>query len=193
MCWAYRFADAGIAADATNLAIPHAGRITRAGQEAAILVVRGGKLTWTTSRYGISFPKSGGGRQLIWNARDDKLETVETWSQLERQRFAIPIDAFVENAPGETWFVGQKAWMVGLFSTERDGGSVTITEQGPGDMRMPILVDTQHAVAWLEAKPWNARPGLARAPRLKYAEADLFEGKRLSTDARTTVPLPKAA
>lgn len=193
MCWAYRFADSGVAADATNLAIPHFGRITRAGQQAVVLVRRGGTLQWLASRYGLTFAKSGGGRQLIWNARDDKLNKVETWTQMIRQRFAVPVDAYVENAPGETWYVGPMAWMVGFYDTDEDGGCVTITEQGVGDERKPILVDGASAMAWLEAKQWNALPGIAAATRIVYTEADLFEGKRLGIDARTSVPLPKAA
>ena len=83
--------------------------------------------------------------------------------------------------------------MVGFYDTDEDGGSVTITEAGAGDARIPILLPTEHAVAWLEAKQWDAIPGLGRAPRVRYVEADLFEGKRLATDARTTVPLRRAA
>ena len=193
MCWAYRFAEDSIAADATNLAIPHYGRITRAGQKAAILVIRRGKLQWMESRYGMSFQKSGGGRQLIWNARDDKIDKIESWACLMGQRFAVPVDAFVEHAPGETWYVGPKAWMVGYYDTDEHGGSVTITEQGEGDARIPILVNGSHALAWLQAKEWEALPELKKASRIGYQEADLFEGTRLSTDARTTIPLPKAA
>lgn len=193
MCWAFRFAEFDVAADATNIAIPHLGRITRAGQQAAILTHRGGQPTWMALRYGLTFAKSGGGRQMIWNARDDKIDKIEAWSQMIRQRFVIPVDAFVENAPGETWYVGPQAWMVGLYDTDEDGGAVTITEQGPGDTRSPILIGTADAMAWLEAKQWNAIPGLGRASRIAFAEADLFEGKRLETDARTRIPLPKAA
>ena len=193
MCWAYRFADGGIAAAQESIAAPHVGRITRAGQEASLLTRRGGLPTWMASRYGMMFAKSGGGRQLIWNARDDKLEAVETWARLIRQRFAVPVDAYVENAPGETWYVGPTSWMLGLYDVERDGGSVVITEQGPRDDRRPVLVSRDSAMAWLLAEQWEALPVLARSQRTRFMEADLFEGKRLATDARTTVPLPKAA
>jgi putative SOS response-associated peptidase YedK len=193
MCWAYRFTDGGIAAAQENLAKPHNGRITRAGQEAVVLTRRGGIPTWLQSRYGIAFQKSGGGKQLIWNARDDKLDSVETWSQLIRQRFAVPVDAYVENAPGETWYVGQTAWMLGFYDTDRDGGTVVITEQGKGDERLPIMVGRETALAWLAAQQWEALPLLETAQRIRFSEADLFEGKMLATDARTHVPIPKAA
>jgi putative SOS response-associated peptidase YedK len=193
MCWAYRFADGGIAAANEAIAAPHAGRITRAGQETPMLVRRAGLPTWELSRYGMSFPKSGGGRQLIWNARDDKMDKVESWARLMRQRFAVPVDAYVENAPGETWYIGPVSWMVGVFDTSRDGGAVVITKQGQGDDRMPILLDRQDALAWLAADHWDALPGLLKAPSRTFAEADLFEGKSLATDARTTVPLRRAA
>ena len=193
MCWAFRFADAATAAANESATTPHLGRITRAGQETPILVRRSGLPTWETIRYGMSFPKSGGGRQLIWNARDDKMDKVESWSRLMRQRFAVPVDAYVENAPGETWYVGPTAWMAGVFDTSRDGGAVVITEQGAGDERLPVLMSRQDALAWLAADHWDAMGVLAKASRVRFAEADLFAGKSLSTDARTTVPLRRAA
>ena len=193
MCWAYRFKNDAVAADGAQIAAPHAGRITRAGQEAALLTMKGGRPTWMLARYGISFPKSGGGRQLIWNARDDKLEKVETWARLIRQRFAVPVDAYVENAPGETWHVGSSAWMVGFYDEDPDGGAVTITEAGSGEERKPVLVGREDALAWLSSKPWSALEKLSEAPRIAFEEAGLFEMKSLSTDARTSVPLRRAA
>lgn len=193
MCWAYRFTNGGIAAAQETLAAPQIGRIIRAGQEAVVLTRRGGLPTWLQSRYGMSFPKSNGSRQLIWNARDDKLTTVETWAQLIRQRFAVPVDAYVENAPSETWHVGPTGWMLGFYDTDRNGGAVIVTEQGPTDERRPVLVGRDSALAWLAAQQWEALPLLATAPRVEFKEADLFEGKSLATDARTRVPIAKAA
>jgi len=193
MCWAYRFKNDAVAAEGTEVAIPHSGRITRAGQEAALLTTKGGGLAWIVARYGISFPKSGGGRQLIWNARDDKLEKVETWARLIRQRFAVPVDAYVENAPGETWHVGSTAWMVGFYDEDSNGGAVTITEAGRGEERRPILIGRDDALAWLAAKPWSALEKLSEARRIEFCEAGLFEMKSLAIDARTSVPLRRAA
>jgi putative SOS response-associated peptidase YedK len=193
MCWAYRFAEPIISADATNIAIPHMGRIIRSGQEAAILAHRKGKLTWIKSRFGMSFPKSGGGRQLIWNARDDKLKTNETWTRLIRQRFAIPVNAYVENTPNEIWYVGNPAWLIGFYDTDQDGGAVVVTEDNGQGLRKPILIETDRVIPWLTAKQWAALPELERAPRAVFAEADLFVAKQLEADARTKVPLPNAA
>lgn len=196
MCWAYRVSSpsqtAEIDALEYDLIAPHAGRITCAGKEAAMLVNRRGSLRWMSSRYGMLLPQAGKGRQLIWNARDDKLDTIELWARLIRQRFAVPIDAYVETAPAETWYVGPDAWMVGFYNTDDNGGAVTITE-AEGDRRVPILIGRDAAMAWLEATQWDAMPSLARADRIRFAEADIFESKTLSTDARTRVPLAKAA
>lgn len=193
MCWAFRVADAdGVVADNSSAIASRAGRIVRSGQEGVALVKSKGRLTWMPHRYGMIFPKAGGGTQLIWNAREDKLDTVDSWTRLIRQRVAVPVDAYVENAPTETWLVGERGWMVGFFNTDRDGGMVFITG-GDGEGRRPVIMSTADALTWLHAEQWDVRPHLAKAPRFDYREADLFESKRLSADARTTVPLPKAA
>lgn len=196
MCWAYRVAPATVTtkieAEDYDLIAPLIGRIACAGRETVVLVNRKGVMRWLPTRYGMMLPNVGGRRELRWNARDDKLDTVELWARLVRQRFAVPIDAYVETAPVETWYVGPEAWMVGFYDTEPHGGSVAITE-GHGDKRVPILVDRVTAMAWLTAKQWNAVPDVLRAARIRYAEADIFEAKSLSTDARTKVPLARAA
>lgn len=196
MCWAYRVSSpsqtAHIDAQDYDIIAPHTGRITRAGKEAAILVKRRGQMRWMASRYGMLLPQAGSGRQLIWNARDDKLDTVELWARLIRQRFAVPIDAYVETTSDETWYVGPDAWMVGFYDTEANGGAVAVTEAS-GDRRVPILIGRDDALAWLEAQQWDALPMLKRVPRITFNEADIFQTKSLSTDARTRVPLPKAA
>lgn len=196
MCWGYRVAPAtvttAIDAEDYELIAPLIGRIACAGRETAVLVNRRAVTRWLPTRYGMMLPNAGGRRELRWNARDDKLDKVELWSRLIRQRFAVPIDAYVESAPNETWHVGPEAWLIGFYDTEPHGGSVAITE-GDGDRRIPILVDRAAAMAWLGAKQWDAIPCLARATRIRYAEADIFEAKALSTDARTKVPLARAA
>lgn len=196
MCWAYRVAPATVTtkieAEDYDLIAPLIGRIACAGRETAVLVNRKGVVRWLPTRYGMMLPNVGGRRELRWNARDDKLDTVELWARLVRQRFAVPVDAYVETAPVETWYVGPEAWMVGFYDTEPHGGSVAITE-AHGDRRVPILVDRTTAMAWLTAKQWSAVPDMLRAPRIRYAEADIFEAKSLSTDARTKVPLARAA
>lgn len=192
MCWAYRTVDGGIVAKNEEIFTPHLGRITRSGKESAVLTMQDGEPSWIALRYGMMFPASGGGTRLIWNARDDKLKTVEAWFSMIRRRFAVPVDAYVENAPEETWHIGQTAWMVGLYDQKPGGGSVVITEQG-GNERIPILVGKDAAARWLAAEQWAAIPGLAREKRIAYREADVFEAKMLEIDARTRVPLDKAA
>ena len=191
MCWAFRAAKGGSSVDNHEIALPQAGRIVRAGQDAAVIAMRGGKLTWLTLRYGMMLNRLGR-RELVWNARDDRLETGENWSRLIRQRFAVPVDAYVESSPGETWRTGPIAWMVGLFDLDREGGTVAITEAKSGG-RAPILLHGPDARAWLEAKQWSALPTLSAAPRTAFAEADLFTAKSLEVDARTRVPLRRAA
>lgn len=196
MCWAYRVSPPSVTArvDALeyDVVTPHVGRITCAGKEAAVLVKRKGDIRWMATRYGMMLPQAGSGRQLIWNARDDKLDTVELWSRLVRQRFAVPIDAYVESSPVETWYTGPNAWMVGFFDVEVHGGAVALTEAA-GDRRVPILIGQDAAMAWLEAQQWDAVPMLGKVGRTAFAEADIFAAKALSTDARTRVPLARAA
>lgn len=193
MCWAFRFAENTVMANNPAIATPHAGRITRAGKDAALLVREGDHLGWESRRYGISFPKVEGGSKLIWNARDDKIDKVETWYRLIRQRFAVPIDAYVESTPRETWHVGDAAWAVGIYSVTADGGAVIVTESDGSGGRRPILLDAEHAIAWIRAEQWDAMPHLHQAPRMAFRKADLFETKRLEADARSKVPLPRAA
>lgn len=192
MCWAYRVAAGDIAAINTPVSEPFVGRINRAGQETAVLMMKGGQPTWVPTRYGVQMPASGGGRQMVWNARDDKLKTLEQWSRLIRMRHVIPIDAFVENVPEETWYTGAPAWLIGLHDPYDAGGAVTITEQSGADRR-PVVTDAAGARAWLQASQWDVIPTLGRINRIAYAEADLFESTSLSTDARTRVPLRRAA
>lgn len=194
MCWAYRSAATTIAAANAEISTPHHGRITSAGREASVLIHKGGITQWLAIRYGMQLPAAGRGMQLIWNARSDKLATVETWARLIRQRFAMPVDAYVENAPAETWHTGPTAWMVGFYDTDRDGGAVVITEgEVDGSRRLPVLVGEETAMEWLSATQWNAVPALMRSSRIAFREADLFASKALSADARTRVPLKKAA
>lgn len=192
MCWAFRMADGGVDAQGADLSAPFVGRISRAGQDAAVLVRERGSMSWTTMRYGLTFAKSGGGRQMIWNARDDKVDVVESWARLSKLRFAVPVDAYVENAPDERWFAGPPAWLVGYYDPDRDGGAAVLTEDGPHG-RMPVVVGADAAMEWLKADPWDALAVLRRAPRRRFDEADLFQAKRLEADARTRVPLRRAA
>ena len=192
MCWAYRVAISDIQAANEQVATPHEGRITRAGQEACVLMATGSSLTWTNTRYGITMAASGGGRQMVWNARDDKLDSMQQWTSLIRQRMAIPIDAYVENIPAETWFTGPTGWIIGFNDSEPHGGAVAITEQ-KGANRIPIVTDAAGALEWLNAKQWNALGKLSSIARIGFGEADLFESKRLAIDARTRVAIPRAA
>lgn len=192
MCWAYRLRDAGLDAGKGSLAAPTVGQVVRAGQAAVVLIEERGGLEWMETRYGVMLHR-GGRRQLIWNARDDKIETSDTWTRLDRQRFAVPIDAYVENAPTETWFVGPQAWMIGYYDDERDGGCVTITETGIGADRIPVLVDAAAAKAWILADPWDAGDVMRAAARIVYDKADAAAAASLSAQARERSVVPRAA
>lgn len=192
MCWAYRLRDAGLDAGKDALAAPNVGQVVRAGQGAVVLIEERGGLEWMETRYGVMLHR-GGRRQLIWNARDDKIATSDTWTRLNRQRFAVPIDAYVENSPTETWFVGPDAWMIGYYDDDRDGGCVTITETGVGADRIPVLVDAAAAEAWIRADAWDAEDIMRAAPRIVYRKAEAGAAAALSTQARERSTVPRAA
>lgn len=190
MCWAYKAAESGIKGANVETQAPHVGRITRAGQSAAMLADHRGTLGWIPTRYGmtIQIPAS----KLVWNARDDKLSTTEPWTRLVRQRCVVPIEAYVESKPAETWFIGPVAYLVGYFDRSTSGGWVAITE-ADGAGRRPVLVDEAAARAWLSAEQYEVEGLVGAMTRVGYAEADLFQAKALSADARTRVPLARAA
>lgn len=194
MCWAFRVADVAVRATAAEIVEPHLGRIVGSGREMPILVRRGTSYTWMSSRYGMILPGERGRRNLVWNARDDRLEAVETWARYVRQRFAVPIDAYSENDGVEMWRSGGPAFLVGFYDADLadGGGAVAVTTQD-GDRRPPVLISRADAARWLEAPQWEVVPMLKRMARVPFGEADVFESKRLSADARTRVPLRKAA
>lgn len=192
MCWAFRLADVGVRAANAEIASPHLGRIVTSGRQAPILIHKGGTFHWLESRYGMMLAGERGTRNLVWNARDDKLETFAPWLRLIRQRFALPIDAYADKNGVEVWRVGEPAFMLGFYDTDAGGGSVAVTEQ-INDARPPILVSRSDAARWLEASQWEALPLLRKLARVRFQEVDLFENKRLETEARNRIGIRKAA
>lgn len=192
MCWAYRFSKTDFVAANAELTNLHEGRVIRSGKESVILTMERGLPTWTTTRWGTMFPKENGGNQMIWNARDDKIKQKMEWRNMLGSRFVIPVDAYVENNPNETWYKGETGWLVGIFSRRRRN-SATITEEGPDGTRRPILIQERDVIKWLSCESYDAMDLLRKIGRVSMAEADLFETKALEIEARSHVAVPRAA
>lgn len=192
MCWAYRFSKTDYVAANAELTDLHAGRVIRSGKESVILTMEKGLPTWTTIRWGTMFPKENGGNQMFWNAREDKIKKTIEWRNMLGSKFAIPIDAYVENNPDETWYKGETGWLVGIFSRRRMNSAV-ITEEGPQGERRPIIIQERDVIKWLACESYDALDNLKKMGRVIMEEADLFDSKSLGIEARSTVPVPRAA
>lgn len=188
MCWGFRFdiPDRARAPGVEQVRSYH-GRVATSGKTVPILRREAGQPTWSTARFGMML-RLGLSAKLIWNARRSSLRTNEQWARLIEQRVAIPINAFVQNEPERSWYVGQRAWLPALINRSPDGGVVVINEGHDGDGGGPILLDQSAAMAWLDAAPWDAIARLD-GERASYALADVFTAAHLDRESSSRVPI----
>jgi len=187
MSWGYRLSvPENARAKGIESVRPFNGRVVTSGKRIPYLQRRNGEAEWQTSRYGMQLYNSGIGK-LFWNAKKESLETNEKWTRLIRMRIVIPVDAYVESAPTRSWLVGPRAWIPGLLDTSITGGIVTITESNEGG-GSPILLTQSAAIAWLDAKPWDAIKTL-NGDRESFQLADIFVAAKLDMESKTKAPI----
>lgn len=186
MSWGYRiaFPPSARAEGAEGVSGYDKGVVT-AGRMTPFLERVGGRARWSEARYGMTL-YSGARGKLFWNAKRESLRSNETWARLMRMRIAVPIDAYVENAPLRSWRTGPAAWLPGLLNPAAGGGIVTITETLDGG-GMPILLTQESALAWLDASQWSAADTLD-LDRAAYDHADIFLSARLDVESKRQGP-----
>lgn len=158
--------------------------IVRSGQRTAYLEGTSNQRRWAEARYGITLT-TGTRSQLFWNARCETIEKTESWNRLVGQRVAIPIDRYGESKPRPQWYGGDRAWMPGLINRSFNGGIVTLTEDDKEGGRRPIIISDAGAIAWLDAKNWDALKLVRQLDRCSYSSVDDFEFAQLSNEAKT--------
>ena len=194
MCWAIKNATSNILPD-NDLLTSFAGQNVGSGRQTVCIRRDHDALVATPTRFGMIPPNAMGRRDMFWNARIEKINKITIWTRLHRQRCVVPISAYCENRPAETWLSGAPAYLICFYDThERDGGIVAITESdGTENGRRPVVTDEAGALAWLEANHWDVTKVAQEVARVQYDELDLFESMRLSTDLRTTYRSPRQA
>lgn len=166
-----------------DAARPYHSRVVTAGKRITALRRNNGNPIWIQNRFGIML-QFGHSSKLFWNAKRDTIKTNEQWSRLMRQRIAIPVTAYVENAPDRRWYIGERGWIPGLVSNSHDGGIVTINNEKGS----PIILEQNTAIEWLDVPAWNALEKLDEN-NIQFNEADPFEYARLNSESSTKVPI----
>ena len=162
------------------------GRIATANRDIPVLVGRDGEREWITTTFGVGV-NSHGSFKRFWNARKEALHTAHCWTGLLGQHAIIPVTAYVENSPHETWHLGERAWIPALIKAGHGAGIAVITDEN----QSPILTDQEHAIAWLNTARWNVMEALNKMPRQCFDEADIFMHARLKADARSRAPIQR--
>lgn len=187
MSWGYRFSIPEAArAEGIEEARPFDGRVVTTGKLVPYLERTRGKAKWQLSRYGLTM-YSGSQGKIFWNAKRESLKSNERWSRLMRMRVILPVDAYVESSPTRRWMKGDRAWVPGLLDPSSNGGIVTITEAAE-EGGVPILLDQEAAIAWLDANQWEAESKLS-GQRIAFEEADVFLSARLDTESKSKIPI----
>ena len=187
MSWGYRLSIPETArADGYEDAMKFDGRVVTTGWQMPFLERPGGRSQWGLARYGQTM-FSGSKPRIFWNAKRESLKTNEKWSRLLRMRVLIPIDAYVESSPTRRWMSGERAWVPGLIDPSRDGGIVTITESVDGG-GVPILLEQEAAMAWLNANQWDAVSTLD-GKRVEFSQSDIFLSAKLDTESKASPPI----
>jgi len=187
MSWGYRLSIPETArADGYEDAMKFDGRVVTTGRQMPFLERPGGRSQWGLARYGQTM-FSGSKPRIFWNAKRESLKTNEKWSRLLRMRVLIPIDAYVESSPTRRWMSGERAWVPGLIDPSRDGGIVTITESVDGG-GVPILLEQEAAMAWLNANQWDAVSTLD-GKRVEFSQSDIFLSAKLDTESKASPPI----
>lgn len=185
MCWGLQIdIPANGRAKGIEQAREFSGRIAIANRAVPVLIGADGDRHWNITTFGISIHTHGGFKRY-WNARKDALHTAHSWTSLLGQHAVIPVTAYVEHSPEETWHLGERAWMPALIRHGQGGGIAVITDID----QSPILTDQQHAIEWLNTKSWNVMEALDTMSRVTFGEADIFMHARLKADARSRVPI----
>ena len=159
-------------------------RVVRSGQKITYLEGASTQRRWVETRYGLKLT-TGTKSQLFWNARSETVKQTESWNRLVGQRVAIPVDRYGESKPRPEWYKGDRAWMPGLVSRAFEGGIVTLTEDDGNGGRKPILISDAGAIAWLDAKTWDALRLLEQMDRTSYVPVDDFEFASLNAEAKS--------
>jgi hypothetical protein len=187
MCWGLQIdIPTNGRADGIADALAFNGRIATAGRPVPVLTGADGNRQWLTTTFGIGVHSQGAFKRF-WNARKDALHTAHCWTPLLGQHAVIPITAYVDHSPEETWHLGERAWVPCLMRQGEGGGIAVITN----DNQSPILATQDDAIAWLNTKSWNVMQALSAMTPVDFVEADIFMHARLKADARSRVPIKR--
>lgn len=188
MSWGFRFDIPEQAkAEGIKAAARFNGRAANSGKDIPVLIRKNGVPSWAIARYGLML-RLGASARFLWNARRESLQTNENWTRLIGQRVAIPVNAYVENAPSRSWNTGTRGWVPGLFDQSYDGGVVAITEAHGSEGGSPIILTQAAAMAWLDSEPWNAIARLD-GERVHFEQADVFTAAALDRELQSRVPI----
>lgn len=147
---------------------PEHPRFVNMGDEVAFAIAKQGEMIWRELRFGIT-PAHSSTMPLITTATEERLETTEQWSQMIRQRCAIPVHGH-RWSHKQDWVSRPSGWALGFYDLDEGGGAALISELIDGQ-RSLVLVDARTVRAWLFAKQWEAIPVLRNADRLPVAMA----------------------